>query len=163
MLTDTTEWVENFEGGEWQAGSGSGDDASNPTHRGTLPPSIPNRWTVSPNNTNPVTGWSVRSGPTGTQYTGPSGDHTSGGGKYVYLESSHTKPGPAAASLSTFTTPCIQHLTRVSGCRALEFYYHMFGQDIDLLAVNVDTGSDAPVLTSPIYYIQQGEEQTSSN
>ncbi len=160
LVTDSTDWVEDFEAGEWQVGSGDGNATTNPPHRGTWPPYIPYRWTITPNTTNPY-GWSIRSGSTGTLYTGPSGDHTSGNGKYVYLESSHTPPGSPLQSISSFTTPCID-LTRVTGCYALEYYYHMFGQDIDLLAINVDTGSSNASFMSPIYHIQKGEVQKSS-
>ena len=161
LVTDSTDWVENFEAGEWQVGSGDGNATTNPTHRGTFPDYIPYRWTVSPNNTNPY-GWSIRSGQTGTLYTGPLGDHTTGNGKYIYLESSHIPPGSPLQSISSFTTPCID-LTRVTGCYALEFYYHMFGQQSDLLAINVDTGSNGASFMTPIYYIQKGEVQKSSS
>jgi PKD repeat protein len=86
---------------------------------------------------NPVTGyhWGGGQGGTPTGNTGPSADHTSGNGNYVYAEASFTNPGLTAdlesplVDLSALTTP------------ELVFWYHMFGASLGDLQVDVFDGT----------------------
>jgi len=82
-------------------------------------------------------GWSVEEFETNSQTTGPSGDHTTGFGKYVYAEASFGDGGSDADLIS----PQID-LGSASG-PFVSFWYHMFGTGIDGLEVEVsnDDGS----------------------
>jgi len=83
--------------------------------------------------------WGGGQGATSTPNTGPDNDHTSGLGKYAYTEASFST-GSRVANLQT---PQIL----LSGLTApeLRFWYHMDGQAIGSLRVEVQTGS----VTSP--------------
>ncbi|XP_074657985.1 uncharacterized protein LOC141910975 [Tubulanus polymorphus] len=68
-------------------------------------------------------------GRTTSSHTGPSKDHTSGTGYYVYLEASNpAKTGQAA----TLQSPRLS--INASNC-TLEFYYHMYGRNMGSLEV----------------------------
>ncbi len=62
--------------------------------------------------------------------TGPDFDHTSGTGRYVYLEASN-----CFSKVAKMSTPCIS----LSGVQLpmLEFWYHMYGADMGSLAVDI--------------------------
>lgn len=87
---------------------------------------------------NPASGyhWGGGQGGTGTGNTGPSADHTSGFGNYVYAEASFTSPGLTAdletpdIDLSPLTLP------------ELRFWYHMFGASMGALQVDVFDGTN---------------------
>jgi len=65
--------------------------------------------------------WEVESGTTPSySYTGPSGDHTSGGGKYLYIEASNNYPFKRADLL----TPYLNYSSLSNP--VLEFWYHMW-------------------------------------
>jgi hypothetical protein len=66
-------------------------------------------------------GWAPHSGGTTSSSTGPTGDHTSGSGKYLYTETSCSS-GSYVAKLES---PCFD-LTGLSAPQ-LEFWYHMYG------------------------------------
>ncbi|XP_031568761.1 MAM and LDL-receptor class A domain-containing protein 1-like [Actinia tenebrosa] len=69
--------------------------------------------------------------PTPSENTGPSADHTSGLGYYIYLESSNPfVAGNKARLLSR------QYQTSTAVC--LHFWYHMFGDTIGSLTVYID-------------------------
>lgn len=87
---------------------------------------------------NPVTGffWAVGPPTFATFGTGPSGDHTTGSGSYMFTESA----GFGTAPFNTeFETPWID-LTALTDPE-LSFWYHMFGTGIGDLDVEVDDGS----------------------
>ncbi|KAJ8390348.1 hypothetical protein AAFF_G00107420 [Aldrovandia affinis] len=63
--------------------------------------------------------WLRRQGSTPTNLTGPSHDHTTGGGSYMYIEGDGVYRGDSARMLS----PRCQ----VSGPHCLRFWYHMYG------------------------------------
>lgn len=144
-------WKEDFEGPEWTAGFGPGSTGS--SHRGSFPQDITG-WEVSPDNTN-GTGWSVRTGPTGTPSTGPSADFTTGNGKYIYAEFEQAGPSLTA---TTITTPCIDLTDSV--LRSFSFRYHMYGDEINQLVVDIDTGTNAASL-HPFYSSIVGQQQVS--
>eukprot|EP00057_Strongylocentrotus_purpuratus_P007164 XP_011661638.1 PREDICTED: MAM and LDL-receptor class A domain-containing protein 1-like [Strongylocentrotus purpuratus] len=88
--------------------------------------------------------WARITGATTSTNTGPSNDHTSGSGFYVYIESSSPRlPGEKARLVST-----LQNAT-TSGGRCLEFYYHMYGATMGALNVNVldESGSETTIFT----------------
>lgn len=68
-------------------------------------------------------------GGTGSAGTGPSTDHTSGGGKFLFTEAS------GGSSTAQIISPCIDFKGR-SGA-AIKFWYHMFGANIDSLILDV--------------------------
>ncbi|GFR70367.1 MAM and LDL-receptor class A domain-containing protein 2-like, partial [Elysia marginata] len=77
--------------------------------------------------------WSYTNKPTPSQLTGPAGDHTTGTGYYVYVEASTPqKPGDRAVLMSASVLP-----TKTDMC--LNFWYHMFGLDIETLNVYLVT------------------------
>ncbi|RMG71361.1 MAG: PKD domain-containing protein [Bacteroidetes bacterium] len=81
--------------------------------------------------------WQLQVGATASGATGPN-DDASGGGGYVYLESSGAVPGARAV----LALPCVD-LTTVANPYFL-FAYHMYGTSIGTLAVlvNDSTGTD---------------------
>ena len=150
----TFPWTENFQSAKWVAGTTT-------SPKGSIPEV--DYWERNYNSENPpgnYYGWSVGSGQTPSIYTGPNGDHTTGTGNYMFLESSGT-PNQNAARL---TTPCID-LTNETGCWAFEFYYHMFGSETGDIILDIDTGQ--AVATTPYWvndvYIITGEQQKSSS
>jgi hypothetical protein len=148
-------WLEDFEGAGWQAGSGAGDVGN--SHRGSFPADQQgnNYWNIVPlpSNSGDVYAWSVRTGPTGTSFTGPASNHTPNGARYIYSESSQGNFN----NNSQLITPCID-LTNNTGCLNFEFYYHMFGNDIGNLRVDIDTGSSTPAWYNR-YLVIRGEQQ----
>lgn len=138
FLVNTFPWIENFESNQWVPGTGNGATGGT-AHRGNMPIGNPPNglnYVVAPNLNQIGYGWSVRSGATPTANTGPSSNNTLGGQKYVFADGSQvnnpTSPQPQ------FITPCIQ--VPQTGCYALEFFYHMFGTDINRLRVDIDSG-----------------------
>ena len=80
--------------------------------------------------------WDILSGATGSGSTGPSSDHTSGSGNYLYTESSS-----CYAKTGYITSP-IFDLSSFSSS-TLTFWYHMYGGSMGTLSVQVsnDGGS----------------------
>ncbi|CAH3148297.1 unnamed protein product, partial [Porites evermanni] len=76
--------------------------------------------------------WTLYSGSTPSSGTGPFSDHTSGSGKYFYIEASNQATGDNAKL--TFTVP----RNKSSGC--LKFFYHMYGSGMGTL--NVFSGNN---------------------
>lgn len=89
---------------------------------------FPNGWTASP-----ATGyrWEVISGQTPTTLTGPSADHTTGSGKYLFVESTNG----VTNAMAYFTSACLD-LTSYTLPR-LTFWYHFYGADINKMYVEV--------------------------
>jgi hypothetical protein len=81
--------------------------------------------------------WTVGTGPTGSNGTGPSG--ASSGSYYMYLESSPVASGDSAILIS----PPI-NTANLADAPALYFNYHMFGNDSMVLRVEYEVfGSDS--------------------
>ncbi len=78
--------------------------------------------------------WSIGSGATTPANTGPTSDHTSGNGKYVFVEAT----GCNNQQLS-FQTPCFD-LTPLTAPSVI-FWYHMLGDDQGTLTLEVDNGT----------------------
>ncbi|PWH84827.1 GEVED domain-containing protein [Brumimicrobium oceani] len=109
-------------------------------------------WSSTPNNTSSDYRWNVDgSGGTPSSTTGPDGANS--GSNYFYVEASSGSDGDTAylttptVDVSALTTP------------SLEFFYHMFGADVDTLAVEVSDDAGA-TWTNELYII--GEQQTAS-
>jgi hypothetical protein len=79
--------------------------------------------------------WYVHTGSTPDSWsTGPSGDHTTGNGVYIYTEGDMGTTGDTAV----FISPCID-LTVMSNPQ-LKFFYHMRGTSIGSLSVDIYYG-----------------------
>lgn len=105
-LIDTFPYQENFESGFGLWNNASGDDID----------------------------WTRLSGATLSNGTGPSGDHTTGSGFYVYTEASTSNNG-SPDKTANLQSPCID-LTGSSSA-TLSFWYHMFGTSLGTLNVEV--------------------------
>jgi len=75
--------------------------------------------------------WQFNQGYTQTVDTGPSKDHTSGLGYYLYMESSYTRGGEKADLVSPWTPA-------KGGGQCLKFYYTMYGKTTGSLAVKLE-------------------------
>ncbi|XP_019632083.1 PREDICTED: MAM and LDL-receptor class A domain-containing protein 2-like [Branchiostoma belcheri] len=85
--------------------------------------------------------WTRQNGGTGSQNTGPTTDHTSGSGFYMFIETSSPQvTGDKARLVSPLVSP--------TGTKCLTFWYHMYGDHVDSLNVYVQTG---PVVGQPIW------------
>jgi len=78
--------------------------------------------------------WVVNSGVTGSPSTGPA-DDISGGGQYIYIESSFSCSENKEAIL---LSECINVNATLGVCH-LSFYYHMFGSDVNQLKLEGTT------------------------
>ena len=117
-----------------------------------------NGWTatdVSQNGYN----WLSNSGKTPSDGTGPLADKSStdGLGTYIYAEASGAKPGDVAE----FVSPCINVIYENS---ELEFAYHMFGNNIGELHIDLKTenGYVNDVIPALIGNQQQNQNETFS-
>ncbi|WP_107039120.1 S8 family serine peptidase [Brumimicrobium mesophilum] len=88
-------------------------------------------WYNVPNGTGDDIDWRTQDGSTISADTGPSSDHTSGNGKYLYIEGS----GPCNNSTAKLMSPCID-LTGITNAQ-LSFWYHAYGTSIGELHVDV--------------------------
>lgn len=116
------------------------------------PGTFANGWTFSNTGT---FNWRANSGSTPTVQSGPNIDHTTGTstGKYLYTEAS----SPASAGeVTNLISPCISIPTGTS--YQLSFWYHMYGQDI--LGLHVDIFHNG-VWVNDIYTIN-GPQQSSN-
>ncbi|XP_020612542.1 MAM domain-containing protein 2-like [Orbicella faveolata] len=75
--------------------------------------------------------WTRRKGSTPSRATGPSVDHTTGNGYYMYIETSSPRQQGDNAKL-------ISPMLQFSGSMCLKFYYHMYGADIATLNVIIN-------------------------
>ena len=80
--------------------------------------------------------WWLMQGPTGSQNTGPQGDHTTGSGIYYYAEASTNGVGFPYKTFITYT-PTFD-VSSTPG-KVLSFWYHMYGSTMgDLEAGYID-------------------------
>lgn len=89
-----------------------------------------NGWTNALNNTYDNIDWRINQGSSPTSSTGPTGDHTTTSGKYIYLESSLCYEQEAI-----LLSPCYD--LSVTGNPIFSFWYHMYGSDMGELHVDV--------------------------
>ncbi|XP_059201290.1 MAM and LDL-receptor class A domain-containing protein 1-like [Centropristis striata] len=78
--------------------------------------------------------WLSRSGPTETPNTGPAGDHTTGKGKYLYIESSPPSVKRNTAQLKSLLLP-----PAGENGYCFTFWYHMFGATVGSLRMLLQT------------------------
>lgn len=94
-------------------------------------------WFNVPNNP-AVNGDSIdfrtHSGGTATGSTGPSADHTSGNGNYLYLETSGNSGSGCQNKQAELHSPCFD--LRATNQAQLSFWYHMYGSSIGTLHVD---------------------------
>lgn len=76
-------------------------------------------------------GWSLHKGSTSSFDTGPSND-VSGGGYYIYVETSNRREGEKARIISPDSLPILANQTN-----CLLFYYHLYGDEIGELNVQL--------------------------
>ena len=98
----------------------------------TLDGGFPSNWTQS---TTDLRDWSWNQGPTPSSGTGPTGDHTTGSGGYVYLEATGALPGDDAV----VTGPVI---AASAGAPTMTFWYHMNGSGMGMLEVHDYDGTN---------------------
>ena len=80
--------------------------------------------------------WRTNTGGTGSFATGPTGDNTTGSGIYLYTEAS----APASpGEITTLTSTCLDFGSGTRNGITLEYYYHMYGVDILVLEVYLDS------------------------
>ncbi|WP_417589712.1 T9SS type A sorting domain-containing protein [Owenweeksia hongkongensis] len=143
-------WSQNFESSAWEVGFGS----SGLNVRGSIPES--QGYEAIPADSISYYGWSVRRYATPSTNTGPSEDHTTGYGKYLYSEFQ----GQSGGNNTIFILPCIDLRNNTQNLN-LSYYYHMFGADISRLNVHIDSTSS----TSANWHLAksiQNEQQLSS-
>ena len=75
--------------------------------------------------------WSLRTGSTPTASTGPSSDHTSGTGKYIYVESS----SPNYPSKTAIIYSPVVDLSQ-SPAPMLQYFYHLYGVKMGNMSVS---------------------------
>lgn len=114
---------ENFDGVVWQSGPNFNDTGS-----------IDQCWVRTP-----LVDYLWRPGPPPfvSNFTGPSGDHTTGNGKYVFAESIFG--GGTAPFNALLETPPVD-LSSLTAPE-LRFWYHMFGTGIGSMTIEIDNGS----------------------
>lgn len=80
---------------------------------------------------------------TPTPFTGPSGDHTTGSGTFLYTEADSIPPPPAGpiglSGEALFESPCID--LRANTSARMNFWYHRYGANLVDLQVQVDSGA----------------------
>ncbi|XP_071956926.1 MAM and LDL-receptor class A domain-containing protein 2-like [Antedon mediterranea] len=89
--------------------------------------------------------WMRATGPTGTDLTGPHGDHTSGSGWYSYIETSSPRMPNDAARLESSIIP-------VDDGHCLRFWYHMYGTHVKILNVYTKIG----VSLGDVVWVREG-------
>lgn len=114
-----------------------------------IPASFPDGWSTA------ATGgfvWVIGTGTTPSSFgTGPSGDNTTGNGKYIFTEASFGVFGDTAWLIS----PCLDMAALTMPM--VEYYYHMFGTDIDRLIVEAEVGGAWQIIDQII-----GQQQTAN-
>ncbi|MED6241113.1 hypothetical protein ATANTOWER_028659 [Ataeniobius toweri] len=95
--------------------------------------------------------WRSGSGPTETPNTGPAGDHTTGTGKYLYIESSHPSEKENTAQLKSLLLP---PAGQKGYC--FTFWYHMFGATVGSLRMFLKT---ADSLDKTLVWQQSGSQR----
>tara|TARA_R110002096_G_scaffold65512_3_gene159493 strand:- start:5183 stop:8770 length:3588 start_codon:yes stop_codon:yes gene_type:complete len=88
-------------------------------------------WQNMPNNSADDFDMRVNQGGTASQNTGPTGDHTSGNGRYIYAEASNNCYEVSSHVVSN----CIDLTNTISP--ELDFWYHMFGANTGSLHVDI--------------------------
>lgn len=131
---------ENFDGSSWVVGTNFNDTGS-----------VAQCWSRTP-----LQDYFWKPGPpifTST-LTGPSGDHTTGSGKFIYAESIF---GGGSLPLTGYIESPLIDLSALT-TPELSFWYHMFGNNIGSMSVEINNGTGYTQLWS-----RSGQQQTSGN
>ncbi len=141
-------YIIDFESSRWGAGG---------TTRG-VPTGQPHYFENNP--ASGTAGWTLKSGPTpSSPFTGPAVDHTTGSaaGKYLFLEAN------GMTGTAFFITPCI-NLKNAPNCLSMEFWYHMYGNNIGDLRIEIDTADGStPFDYHKFYHVVSGQQQTNQS
>jgi len=97
---------------------------------------LKNGWVNLKNGSQDDIDWRTNSGSTNSSGTGPSGDHTTGTGKYLYIEAS----GGCTNETAQLLSPCIT-VSSSLGSPYLTFYYYMRGSSVNTLSVDINNGT----------------------
>lgn len=92
-------------------------------------------WYNIPNATIDTIDWRTDANGTGTGSTGPSGDHTSGSGNYLYLEGSGNGGSGCRNHMALLYSPCFD--LSCANQPKLTWWYHAFGSAIGSLHVDI--------------------------
>jgi hypothetical protein len=84
--------------------------------------------------------WTVNTGSTPSSSTGPSADHTSGSGKYLYTEASSNESPGYPSKTAYLLTPMLD-FSGVS-TPTIDFWYHLYGADMGTLYLDTWDGSN---------------------
>ncbi len=134
----TAPWQENFDGGNWVSGTGFNNAGHQVSACWTRPTA--DEWNFG-----------TRQGITNSVNTGPDTD-ASGSGNYLYTEAS----GAGGNQTGEITTPQIYIPANLQNPR-LKFAYHLFGNQITSLEVEISTGGGFSNI-----YTKNGQQQTSN-
>jgi len=88
--------------------------------------------------------WTLHSGRTRTASTGPSRDHTTDhqDGRYIYIETSDPqKEGDEAVLVTSASVSWPKYPSMYGHKMCLDFWYHMYGDGIGSLTINLTTSS----------------------
>lgn len=99
---------------------------------------LSNNWHNAENNVADILDWRTNDGGTASGSTGPNGDHTSGNGKYLYIEGSGNGGSGCQNAEALLYSPCFD-LSQTNQPE-LFFWSHMEGNSIGELAVDVFDG-----------------------
>lgn len=156
-------WIETFEDAPWVSGNGYPNPSN--SHRGIFANYPNGNWQLAPNSDslNATTfAWGLAdSAFSGSNVlSGPSTNHTPNGSNFLFTSGNFNSPiGTAQSSNARITTPCIELEDSLNF--AFEFWYHMYGQDIGSLRIDIDTGSSTSAWWNN-YFSINGEQQISS-
>lgn len=119
--------------------------------------SLSQGWSNLPNQSNADSiDWRTSNGTTGSSGTGPSGDHTSGNGKYLYLEGSGNSGSGCQNSEAQLHSPCFD-LTGTNS-PMLSYWYHANGNAIGSLHIDVLADGIWHLDVAPSVVGQQGNQ-----
>lgn len=93
--------------------------------------------------------WTLNRGPTASSSTGPTTDHTSGKGKYIFIEASGKRPQDTAQLISEDFNPTYG--------RCIQFWAHMQGAGIGELNVYIRGQNDTASSMTKIWHLD-GEQ-----
>ncbi len=156
-IITTLPWVVDFQGPEWVPGTGDGTAGAN--HRGNMPLAQGNQdWGVVPPLSSGFFGWSVRQGSTPTLLTGPNVDNTlrNSSGKYLFAPPTQG----TGFQQTNLTSHCVE--VPADSCLYVEFFYYMYGENVQTLRFDIDTGSMTEAWDVGVWEIS-GQQQTGPN
>lgn len=113
-------------------------------------------WSTSPSGTTSLFRWNVDADGTPTYSTGPSSDHSTGSGKYLFTEASSGSTGNEAYLYSP-----LYDFSSVANPQ-LSFWYHMYGSNMGSLHLDVSINGGLS-WTEDVMTPLSGQQQTSNS